>query len=221
MPEALFDFGLPDLLPEEQKIYGVALGMVLNNIDTTGEARVQVLLPWLPGYEPWARLAMLMAGMGRGTYFIPQIGDEVLIAFNHGDVREPYILGTLWNTTDRPPTLLPTDAVTKRAIRTPLGHELVFDDALQSITITTSTQQKLSMGIAEVELAAGTFPPPTRASITLDTLGNITISAMKSLTLKAPQIAIDGGVVTVKAKAGATLDGGAQCTIRGLAVDIN
>jgi uncharacterized protein involved in type VI secretion and phage assembly len=221
MADTFFDLGLPDMPPDEQKIYGVALGMVINNIDATGEARVQLQLPWLPGYEPWARLAMLMAGMGRGTYFIPQIGDEVLVAFNQGDVREPFVLGTLWNTTDRPPALSPTDAITKRAIRTPLGHELVFDDALQSVTITTSTQQTLSMGIKEVQLAAGTLPPPTRASITLDSLGNVTISAMKSLTLKSPQITIDGGLVTVKGKAGVTVDGGADCTIRGATVNIN
>jgi len=221
MADALFDLGMPDILPDEQKIYGVALGMVLNNVDMTGEARVQVQLAWLPGYEPWARLCMLMAGMSRGTYFIPQIGDEVLVAFNHGDVREPFVLGTLWNTMDKPPTAVPTDAVTKRSIRTPLGHELEFDDALQTVTITTSTKQKLSMGPKEVELAAGTFPPPTRASISLDVLGNVTIQAMKSLTLKAPDITIDGGMVTIKGKAGATLDGGADCTIKGLTVNIN
>ena len=68
------------------------------------------MLPWLPGLMPWARLSNMMAGMGRGSFFVPQIGDEVLVAFNHGDVREPYVIGTLWNTMDRPPALSPTDA---------------------------------------------------------------------------------------------------------------
>src|SRR3569833_559736 len=97
--------------PPDKKVFGVTTATVINNIDCNGEGRVQLLLPWLPGYLPWARMATPMAGMGRGTYFIPQIGDEVVVAFNHGDVREPYILGTTWNTIDKPPALGPTDPV--------------------------------------------------------------------------------------------------------------
>src|ERR1043166_5031871 len=134
-----FDFGQDPKTPEDQRIYGVAPAMVINNIDSIGEGRVQVILPWLPGYMPWARVATLMGGMMRGTFFQPQIGDEVLVAFNQGDVREPYILGGLWSTIDRPPSLLPTDAVNKRTIRTPLGQELEFDDLLQSVTLKNTT----------------------------------------------------------------------------------
>src|SRR5689334_18751608 len=108
----------------EEKVFGVTIATVLNNIDCNGQARIQLQLPWLPGFQPWARLACQMAGSGAGTYFVPQIGEEVLVSFNHGDVREPFVLGSLWNTQDRPPALSPTDAVTKRKIRTPKGHEL-------------------------------------------------------------------------------------------------
>ena len=76
----------------------------------TAVRRVQLALPWLPGYQPWARLANQSAGTDRGSYFVPQAGDEVLVAFNHGDVREPYVLGSLWNTIDKPPADDPTDA---------------------------------------------------------------------------------------------------------------
>ena len=123
--------------PPDKKIFGVSLATVLNNIDCTGAgAGACCMLPTMPGYTPWARLSSPMAGLGRGTYFVPQIGDEVLVAFNHGDVREPYVLGSCWNTIDRPPALAPTDPVTTRKIRTPLGHELSFDEALQSVTLT-------------------------------------------------------------------------------------
>src|SRR5258706_10454277 len=90
-------------------VNGVAVAKVIDNIDIQGTARVQISLPWLPGFEPWARVASPMAGMGRGTYFIPQVGDEVLVAFNQGDIREPYILGALWSSVDKPPALLPAD----------------------------------------------------------------------------------------------------------------
>src|SRR5205085_9905386 len=99
--------------PDEKKIFGVSTAVVLNNIDCTGEGRVMLQLPFMPGYMPWARMAAAMTGMGSGTWWIPQIGQEVLVAFNHGDVREPYILGGCWNSIDRPPSVAPTDAVTK------------------------------------------------------------------------------------------------------------
>ena len=91
MPGALFElsFGAPEER-EEKKIFGVALGQVINNVDATGQARVQVLLPWMPGVEPWARVVAAGAGMSRGFYSLPQIGDEVLVAFNQGDVWGEY-----------------------------------------------------------------------------------------------------------------------------------
>src|SRR5215218_6084995 len=89
----------------ERHVYGVVIATVTNNVDATGEGRIQVQLPWLPGVRPWARLSRLDAG----TYFVPQKGAEVLVAFNHGDIREPYVLGTLWNSKDRPPKEGPQD----------------------------------------------------------------------------------------------------------------
>src|SRR6516225_12492049 len=122
MPDDAVKFGISQkvqLKPSPEKVVGLSVATVINNIDSTGEARVQLMLPWLPGLTPWARVATTMAGMLRGTFFVPQIGDEVLVAFNQGDIREPFVVGTLWNTIDRPPSLSPTDAVTQRKIRTP------------------------------------------------------------------------------------------------------
>src|SRR5688500_8354972 len=83
--------------PDDTRINGVCTAMVLSNFDSTGEGRVQLMIPWLPGYMPWARVSVPMAGLARGTYFIPQMGDEVLVAFSQGDVREPFVIGSLWN----------------------------------------------------------------------------------------------------------------------------
>src|SRR5437016_13589337 len=73
----------------DRRITGVAVGQVLDNTDVLTMGRVQIQLPWLD-MPPWARVAVLMAGPNRGTFFIPQPGDEVLVAFNHGDIREPF-----------------------------------------------------------------------------------------------------------------------------------
>jgi len=213
MAESLFEFGWQPAEAKDDKIYGVAIATVVDNIDSTGEARVQVSLPWAPGFEPWARIATMMAGMGRGSFFIPQIGEEVVVGFHHGDIREPFILGALWNTLDRPPALLPSDAIDKRIIRTPLGQQITFDDAEQSITISNLLQFELSLGPEESELSS------VAASVSLDIDGNVTITGAASITLQAPSITIDGEDVSISGSAGVTIDGGADCTI--LAGEIN
>ena len=109
---------------------------VIDNIDQTGEMRVQVRIPWLPDANPWVRVAMPMAGPRRGIFFIPQVNDEVLLAFNQGDIREAYVIGAVWNGVDKPPMKDPNDAVTKRVIRTPKGLEILFDDSGPSLTLT-------------------------------------------------------------------------------------
>ena len=66
MAESLFEFGWQPAAAKDDKIYGVAIATVVENLDSTGEARVKVRLPWAPGFEPWARIATMMAGMSRG-----------------------------------------------------------------------------------------------------------------------------------------------------------
>ena len=134
-----------------------------------------------------------MAGMVRGTFFVPQIGDEVLVAFNQGDMREPFVVGTLWNTIDRPPALSPTDAVTQRKIRTPLGHELSFDEALQSVTLTSNTLSKVTLDPLKAELST------PLATVTIGKDGDVTITAATKITLDAPVIEIKAAsVLTVQ-----------------------
>ena len=214
MAQSLFEFGWQPAAEKDDKIYGAAIATVIDNIDLLGEARVQLSLPWAPGFEPWARIATMMAGFERGSFFIPQVGDEVLIAFNHGDIREPFVIGCLWNTTDRPPSVLPTDSVNKRIIRTPLGQEISFDDLEQSITISNELQYQLALGPASSQLASA------GASVTLDLVGNVKITGAVSITLEAPSITISGDTVEISGDAGLTLDGGADCTISGAEINI-
>ena len=89
------------------RFYGVYPALVTKINDPEGMGRVQVELPWSPdnqnsAYKAWARIATLMAGNNRGSWFIPDVNDEVLIAFESGDVRHPYIVGGLWNGLDSP-----------------------------------------------------------------------------------------------------------------------
>ncbi|MCM5680488.1 phage baseplate assembly protein V [Schlegelella sp. S2-27] len=202
--------------PPEKKVYGVSVAMVLNNIDCTGQARVQLMLPWLPGFTPWARLSSMMAGMGRGSFFVPMIGDEVLVAFNHGDVREPYVLGTLWNAMDRPPALSPTDAMTKRKIRTPLGHELDFDEATQAVTLSSNTFSTVTLDPTRAEIST------PLAKVSIGKGGDVTITATTKLTLEAPVIEIKASSFMQVGSTGALVvkaDG--VCAVQGKTVAIN
>ena len=209
-------------MPTDRRIYGVVLAQVVDNVDRQGLGQVQIHIPSLPEIEPWARVATLTAGMSEvgtryGAYFIPQKGDEVLVAFNCGDVNEPYILGCLWNGVDRPPTLTPTDAVNKRIIRTPKGHEVEFDDASQSITITSSTKQKITIDPSKVEMKT----TEGKTTFTLNTAGKVSIQSALSIELKAPTITIEGDTVTVKGNVRTKIGDGQICDISARLVRIN
>lgn len=84
---------------------GVAVALVTQNKDDKGLCRVRVQYPWhdKPTESYWARLAVPMAGRERGMVLIPEVGDEVLVGFERGDLRFPYVLGALWNAKDKPP----------------------------------------------------------------------------------------------------------------------
>jgi phage baseplate assembly protein V len=203
--------------PRDRRIYGVTVGEVVENIDTTGQGRVKIRLPWLPSIEPWCRVAVPMAGAERGFYFIPQVGDEVLVAFNHGDIREPYIIGCLWNGQDSPPTQVPTDAVNKRIIRTPAGHQIELDDAAQSITITSTTDHKVTIDPEKIELATAR----DTVTLSLSTEGGVSIEAKTSLELKAKKIRIEGTVIDIQGDTSTSINGGNLCDIQASLVRIN
>jgi Type VI secretion system/phage-baseplate injector OB domain len=122
----------------KEKYYGVTVGKVINPLDPMTLGRVQVQLPFIDSLDlsPWARVAVPMAGLLHGTYFIPNIGDEVLVAFEHGDVNAPYIIGCLWNAMAPPP--LPSPLPQIRAIRTLAGNQMVFTEVPPSVTIQTA-----------------------------------------------------------------------------------
>lgn len=111
----------------QEPIYGVAIGKVENNIDPLLQGRVLLSFPHLSdaNLSSWARIA----SPSTGIYFLPNVGEEVLVAFDRGDVNHPYVLGALWNGT----TLAPEknlDGVNRvRLISTPGGHKLQFNDA--------------------------------------------------------------------------------------------
>jgi phage baseplate assembly protein V len=211
---AVFDF-LGAITRQGPTIVGVARAQVVSNTDTLGLGRVQVSLPFQPDVEPWAPVAVLSAGNDRGTWFVPQVGDEVLVAFENGDVLQPVVIGSLWNGTDSPPATGPTDSVSLRIIKTPAGHEVTFDDTQQSITIKSATDQKVTITPQKIELEAGS------SKATFETSGSVKVEATTQIELKAQSISLKATNLELSGDASATLKAGGTCTVQGGLVKVN
>jgi uncharacterized protein involved in type VI secretion and phage assembly len=132
---------------------GVVVGIVKSLRDPEGQGRIQVEFPWMQARHKstWAPIAVPFAGKRRGSFFMPELDDEALVAFEHGDFDHPFIVGFLWNGVDRPPD----DGITAsvRRLRTVAGHVLEFDDrdGQERVLLRTAGGQ-------ELELLDG--PPP-------------------------------------------------------------
>jgi len=171
-------------------IAGVAVGIVKANDDPEGLGRVKLSLPWRqPDFvSDWARVLAPMAGNDRGAYFIPEVGDEVLVGFDRNDIRYPYVLGSLWSDTDKPPEANANGENDIRMVKSRKGHFLKFDDAAAKgvITIQLSDGKKIEIDDDGIRIT------DQQNAIEIDSRGgSITIQAAASLSLKAPQISIE------------------------------
>jgi hypothetical protein len=213
----------------KKKYYGVTVGKVINPLDPMMLGRVQVQLPFIDSLDlsPWARIALPMAGILHGTYFIPNLNDEVLVAFEHGDVNAPYIIGSLWNAMAPPPLQSPIPQI--RAIRTLAGNQIVFTEVPPSVTLQTGPTppsvmpspptptgpyQTIMMSTAGIQIMSPTpiqiMSPAgiqivaganiinlTPDGITITGTPNLNLAAAGTLNLTAPAINITGGLVKI------------------------
>jgi uncharacterized protein involved in type VI secretion and phage assembly len=206
----------------EKPSYAVVSGKITNNCDLINQGKVKVRIPSMD-QEVWARLVAPGGGDDRGLFFTPNIDDEVLVLLNHNDPADAFIVGGLWSTQGKPPANA-IQSTTKRVLKTGqkagLGHSIEFDDALQSITITSSTGQRIVMDPTQIKLSAGPKDTPT-ATITLGVEGQITLESKLSIKLSSALIQLDAKVIEVDATVSASLTSNANCTIQGKPVMIN
>lgn len=194
-------------------VKGVAIALVTQNQDPDGLCRVKVRYPWYekPTESYWARLAMPMAGAGRGLVLIPEIGDEVLVGFEREDLRFPYVLGALWNGQDKPPLANGDGKNDKRILKSRKKHYLLFDDGSRgAVELLHEKGRKVTFDDDGIRMQdeKGNF-------VKIDSNSSaITIEAKGELTIKATKITIDASG-TLDVKAGATLG------LRGALVNIN
>lgn len=199
---------------ELRGVTSIRTGVVINNCDGLMQGKVLVRIPDL-GIEVFARLSASGAGANTGLFDVPRPDDEVLLALDQNDPTNAFVLGGLWSTRSSPPVSAPTDQFHKRIFRTgmtsALGHEVEFDDLDQSLTITTSTEQKvvLAPDSIEVSTTGGTL------SIKLDLV-------TQSISIKAPQSISLEAVGEINLKAGrVSINGTLQTDIQGQLITIN
>ncbi len=183
--------------------FGVYPALVSDIKDPDGQGRVKVKLPWSPdidgsAYEAWARLATMMAGSNRGSWFVPDANDEVLVGFEGGDPRRPYVLGALWNGSDAPPESMDGAGNNfKKVLRSRNGVKVTLDDTdgRETLVVETPGGQRMTLkdgpGSVEVVDSNGN-------SIKLEASG-ITVTAAAKVTVTAGTAEISAGMLTVNA----------------------
>jgi uncharacterized protein involved in type VI secretion and phage assembly len=183
--------------------HGVYPALVTDIKDPDKQGRVKVKLPWSPdaagaSCELWARLATMMGGNSRGTWFIPDVDDEVLVAFEGGHVFRAYVVGALWNGQDAPPeTMDGAGNNYKKVVCSRNGVKLTLDDqdGQEQMILETPGGQKITLkdgpGAVTIEDSNGN-------SVKLESAG-ITIIASAKVTVQASQVSVSASMVSVDA----------------------
>ena len=183
--------------------YGAYAALVTDLDDPDGQGRVRIRLPWSPdtggsNYEAWARLATMMAGDDRGSWFVPDIDDEVLVVFEAGDVRRPYVVGALWNGQDAPPQQMDAGNNVKK-LRSRSGVTITIDDSAGSelLKLETPGGQKVTLEDAgrsiEIADSAGNVVKLEPSGISITSPAKVKVEA-SSVEVSAAMVKVDAGM---------------------------
>lgn len=184
-----------------RRFNGFFTAVVIDNVDSNNSGRIKVRIPGVgasgqQGYETWARMATLMAGNDRGTWFIPDVNDEVLVAFKSGTVRQAYVIGGLWSKTNSPPEKMSTSN-NKKLLRSRNGVKITLDDqsGQESFIVETPGGQKITLkdGPGSIEITDS-----NGNSVKLETSG-ISVNASAKVTINASQVEVNSSMVSVNA----------------------
>lgn len=225
MPRLSLDnFGSRD--QRSDRLRGVYLGIVTANTDSGSDSKYQVKVkfPWLPsssGQEEthFARIAIPMSGAQRGTYFLPEVDDQVLVVFEHGFIEKPIVIGALWSAKQKPPEKNADGENNFRVIKSRAGHRLIFDDtqgAERVILVDKTKKNKILLDSAN-------------KVVTIETAdGDIEIKAQAAVRLHGKDVKITTTSGAIQGKGGmkltvttkATINVKASGTLKGSAANV-
>jgi uncharacterized protein involved in type VI secretion and phage assembly len=207
----------------DSKMFGVEIGIVTNVQDADQLGRVKVCFPRLPGKpeSDWVRVVQPAAGAGRGFYWIPEVNDEVLVAFERGEAHRPYVVGALWNGKDKPMKNAYTADNTTRMIQTKSGHQIVLDDkkGAEKIVIADKSGNRTM-----------TFDVKNKKFLIEAKEGDVEIHAEKKIILECEDLEIKtkksgkidiGSTFDLNVKDKANIKAGPQLNIKASRVNIN
>jgi phage baseplate assembly protein V len=195
----------------ENRFYGVVIAIVEDNNDPDKRGRVKVSYPWFDEgtISDWCRVRQFCAGPGYGAFFVPEKGDEVLVAFVHGDMDEPIVLGGLYNGQDAPPSYRDGSTKDEKVIRTKGGHQVTLDDSASSKKVAVETSGGHALVLddqnqrASIKTTGGhelvlddqqqsvTLRSSSGMSVVIDSGGTIKCTGT-SVVLAAPQVKLGG-----------------------------
>jgi phage protein D/phage baseplate assembly protein gpV len=219
----------------KERSSGPVIGIVTNNKDPEGWGRVKVKFPWMADdvESDWARLIAPGAGQERGFYALPEVNDEVLVSFEHGDIGKPFVLGGLWNGQGKPPLqnskALENGKVHQGVYKTRAGHTLTFTDGSdQGVVIETAGGHRITLADEKkkvlVETSGGqklTFDDGSN-EVSVESTGNLTIKSGGNLTIDATgSLSIKGNTFSINSNTAGEVKAGAVLEVKGSLVKIN
>ncbi|MEZ4359655.1 MAG: phage baseplate assembly protein V [Kofleriaceae bacterium] len=190
---------------EASRIHEAVIGVVTDNKDPDKLGRVKIKVPVLSDQDTtwWAQIMMIGAGKNRGWFFLPEIDDEVLVLFEHGDMQRPVVIGALWNGKDKPPDKNP-GGNPRRVIKSRGGSKVIFDDEKNQLVL----EDGAGMG-----------------RITFDADGNkVTLQSLKGdVCIQAPEgeVLIKGADIEITAGTNLEVHAGSDMKYGGATIKMN
>jgi uncharacterized protein involved in type VI secretion and phage assembly len=196
------------------RVYGVVTAIVTNNKDPDKLGRVKLKFPWLSDSEEshWARVASPMAGKERGLFLLPEVDDQVLVAFEHGDPAYPYVIGALWNSNSAPPEANADGKNDLRLIKSRSGHVIRLNDKKGEETIEIVDKSGKNSVVVSTK----------DNSIAIKADADVKITANGKFVVDAKEIELKSKAATkVEASGNLDLKASGQTTVKGSTVNIN
>lgn len=156
-------------------------------------------------------------GNSRGTYFLPEVGDEVLVAFDHGQIDQPFVVGALWNGKDKPPESNTSGKNDRRLIKSRSGHQIIFDDSSgkEKVEIHSQAGHQIILDDSSGSEKIQIVDKSSSNSIVID-------SNQNSVEIKGQmKVSIQAGMIELKADSNIDIQASGSLSIKGAIVRIN